>query len=259
MTRILSLLLILSAGSAGYASASTSAETFVGQVRVQTRAEGVVIALDIEGDGIIDHVFIADRLKIAAAWAGPATVNVSETYIQVVPTDGSPGLQYHVGKEGPTWPTKHGYRGQSVLGLIHYSGQVVAAPLAELDSWAIPGTDVEDDRPTKRSNLAALPWFNENRGPYVGTTRIVPREGGAVIAVDDSKRSDGIADVVLVVQAREPIEAWTGHALVEVTDAGVRIVDLDRKFRVVLSILPTKIQTRRDAIPLADLDKVEQP
>jgi hypothetical protein len=257
MTRILSLLLILSAGSAGYASAS--AETFVGQVRVQTRAEGVVIALDIEGDGTIDHVFIADRLKIAAAWAGPATVNVSETYIQVIPTDGSPGLQYHVGKESPMWPTKHGYRGQSVLGLIHYSGLVVAVPLAELDSWAIPGTDVEDDRPTKRSNLAALPWFNENRGPYVGTTRIVPREGGALIAVDDSKRSDGIADVVLVVQTAEPIQAWTGHALVEVTDAGVRVADLDNKFRVVLSFLPTKIQTRRDAIPLADLDKEEEP
>jgi hypothetical protein len=256
MTRILSILLILAAGSAGYASAS--AETFVGQVRVQTRAEGVVIALDIEGDGIIDHVFIADRLKIAAAWAGPATINVAPTYIQVIPTDGSPGLQYHVGREGPIWPTKHGYRGQSVLGLIRYSGPVVAVALAELDSWAIPGTeDVEDDRPTKRSNLAALSWFDGSRSPYVGQTRIVPREGGALIAVDDSKSPNGIADVVLVVQAREPIEPWTGHALVEVTDAGVRIVDLDKRFRVVLSFVPTKIQTRRDAIPLEDLDTLQ--
>jgi hypothetical protein len=69
-----------------------------------------------------------------------------------------------------------------------------------------------------------------------------------------------VVDALLVAETTQAVGAWSGRALVEVTDAGLRIVDLDKGMRQVLSLKPSVLQARSGAavaVPLADVDSLD--
>jgi hypothetical protein len=174
---MLTILFVLLAGLVG------ASEKYVGQVRVMNRPEGAVVAVDTTGDGLIDQLFIVAPVKIAGAFSGPATIELGDTYLHVIPADDTPGFQYVVGKDAPTFPSQRGYRGLPVHGIVHYSGKVVAYPLAELGTLPVPRLP-EEGMGEKPVSLAAIPSFGDDHGLYVGQIRIIPRAGHFLIAVD---------------------------------------------------------------------------
>lgn len=229
-----------------------------GQIRMMNRAEGVLVAVDEGKDGRVDHIYIALGAKRAVGFSGPGVVETDGTFVRVVPDDTRrPINQYYVG-EAPWTSWKRGGGSTPVRGLAHYEGRVVQVPFAEIDSWPIPSVDGKEPPPPKLYAISGL--GADPTGPYVGRVRVIPREGHVILAVDDDGK-DGIVDTVVVAQTDQEVEPFEGRALVEVTDAGIRLVALEPKFQLVFSLAkPRAVQTRTGqnvAVPLAEIETLE--
>lgn len=93
---------------------------------------------------------------------------------------------------------------------------------------------------------------------FVGTVKLVPRDGHVVVAVDEVESGDGIVDVVVVAEVDQSVQEFRGHALVELTDAGLRVVATEPKLRIVATLTkPRAVQTQRGKLVAVSMDEVE--